>query len=73
VGFKDSARGAAFFYDRLLPFHPDVAIAEHEREALRATELPVELPYPMLSVTPEARVLEKFNVKAGNYIIVHLF
>jgi|SRR3989338_1531267 len=73
IGFVDASNNNRFLYDRLLPFDPKVAMAEHERQALRAAGLPICVPYPTLSAIPDSAVLKKFDVTAGRYVVVHPF
>jgi ADP-heptose:LPS heptosyltransferase len=73
VGFSDAAKGTAFLYNRLLPFNPDVAPAEHEREALRATGLLVSFPFPTLKCVRDDTTLSRFNLETEKFIIVHFF
>ncbi len=73
VGFKDASRWNTFLYDHLLPVRPDHAVAEHEREALRAAGLSVLVPYPQLRVTAQPAVLERFSLQSGRYIVAHFF
>lgn len=73
IGFKDAARGTAFLYDHLLPFNPDVAPAEHERQALRAVGFSVPLAYPTLEAVPDPAVLKLFGVESDRFVLVNLF
>lgn len=73
IGFTDASRINSFLYDKLLPFDPTVATAEHERRALLAGGVKITLPYPVLSAVPDSTVLKKYTVAAGKYILVHLF
>jgi ADP-heptose:LPS heptosyltransferase len=61
------------FYSRLLPVRSDIAVAEHEREALRAAGLPVSLSFPTLEFVRNASVLTKFSLERGKFVIVHFF
>lgn len=73
VGFTDASRWNASFYDHLVPVRPDIAVAEHDRSALRAASIPVSLPVPQLSYVPDASTAKKFGVSHGMFIIVHFF
>ena len=73
VGFTDTSRWNGMLYDHLLPVRPDQAVAEHEREALRAVRLSVPLPFPTLDFIRNDAVLPTFGLKTGEYIITHFF
>ncbi len=73
VGFTDTAaRLNARVYDHLLPVRPDKAVAEHEREALRAAGLSVPLPYPEFAPVRKNGVPEHYGIRAP-YAILHVF
>lgn len=73
IGFTDVSRWNRFLYDRLVPVRTDLAVAEHDRESLRAVGVEVSLPYPTMTSALDASVLRKFGLEAGKYLIVHLF
>ena len=74
VGFSDaSTKWNKLLYSRLLPVRSDKAVAEHEREVLRALGLSLPLPFPMLSCKRSDAVLAKFGLEAGRYVLVHVF
>jgi ADP-heptose:LPS heptosyltransferase len=56
-----------------LPFLPDVAPAEHEREALRTAGLTIEKPYPTLEISIDPKIPAKFGLTPNRYVIVHMF
>ena len=71
VGFTDVSKWNRILYDRLLLVRSDQAIAEHEREALRAAGLPVSLPFPTLAYLQDDTVLAKFHLEMEKYVVVH--
>ncbi len=73
IGFTDAFRWNSALYSRLLPVRSDAAVAEHEREVLRAAGLGVPVAYPALRARAARDVLQKFNLAAGSYVIVHPF
>lgn len=73
VGFVDASRWNTALYDRLVPIRADRAVAEHDRDALRAVGIPISLPFPVLEFIHDAHVLTKFNLETGKFIIVHVF
>ncbi len=73
VGFSDASRWNGLLYDKLLPIRSQDAVAEHEREALRAAGVTVSLPYPTLEYIKHPGVLKTFGVRAGEFVIVHMF
>lgn len=73
VGFKDASGWNTTLYDKLVPIRADSAVAEHDREALRAAGIPVSLPFPKLEFVHDSSVLTRFNLVVGKYIVVHLF
>lgn len=73
TGFADASCMNGLLYDRLLSYHPDQAIVEHDRVALRTIGVPVSLPFPTLRCVEDKTVVSKFGLTEGKYIIVHLF
>jgi ADP-heptose:LPS heptosyltransferase len=73
VGFIDASRWNSVLYDTLVPVRSDLAVAEHEREALRTAGLPVVLPFPTLQYVKDASALRKYGLMEGKFIVVHLF
>jgi len=73
VGFTDASWWNRLLYDRLVPVRSDIAVAEHDRAALRAAGMPVALPFPTLAFLRDDTVLKKFGLEAGKFIVVHLF
>lgn len=73
VGFVDVSRWNKLLYSKQLPVRSDKAVAEHEREALRAAGLQVPLSFPMLASVRDDAVLARFSLKAGEYVLVHFF
>jgi len=73
IGFIDASFWNRFLYDKLVPVRSNSAIAEHDRDALRAAGIPIALPFPIMQCVENNSVLSKFKLKAGNYIVVHLF
>jgi ADP-heptose:LPS heptosyltransferase len=73
VGFIDASRWNSVLYDTLVPVRSDIAVAEHEREALRTAGLPVVLPFPTLQYVKDAGALRKYGLEEGKFIVVHLF
>lgn len=73
IGFTDASKLNGALYDRLVPVRPDVAVDEHDREALRAAGLRVSLPFPKLDFIRDDSAHAAFNLEAGKFIVVHLF
>lgn len=73
IGFTDVSWWNGILYDRLVPIRADVAVVEHDREALRIAGIPIALPFPTLHCVEDERVLSKFGLEKGNFIVVHLF
>lgn len=73
VGFTDSSRWNTVLYDRLIPVRSDIAVAEHDREALRKAGLSTALPFPTLEFIQDDSAREKFHLEKGKYLIVQLF
>lgn len=73
VGFEDVSKWNGILYDSLLPVRSDRAVVEHERGALKAAGLSVSLPYPTLKYVQNDTVCAKFHLKAGEYVVAHLF
>jgi ADP-heptose:LPS heptosyltransferase len=73
IGFNDASSVNGMLYDRLVPVRSDIAVAEHDREALRAAGLSVRLPFPKLEFIRDDSALAKFGLEAGTFIVVHLF
>lgn len=73
VGFSDISRLNRLLYDRLLPVRSDMAVAEHDREALRTAGILVSSPFPTLEYLDDATVLGRFGLEEEKYCIVHLF
>ncbi|OGG89915.1 hypothetical protein A3G12_01580 [Candidatus Kaiserbacteria bacterium RIFCSPLOWO2_12_FULL_54_10] len=73
IGFSDTSRWNSILYDRLIPVRSDIAVAEHERAALRAAGFPIVLPFPALECVQNAAVLTAFRLEAGKYIVAHFF
>jgi ADP-heptose:LPS heptosyltransferase len=73
VGFIDISPWNKFLYNKLLLVRSDIAVAEHDRVALRAASIPISFPYPRMSFVQDNAVLAKFGLKSGEFIIVHLF
>ena len=73
IGFSDTSSWNTILYDKLVPIHSDIAVAEHDREALRAAGLSVNLPFPTLKVVQNDSVLSQFNVETKKFIIAHFF
>lgn len=73
VGFNDPSKWNSVLYDHLVPVRFDIAVAEHDREALKAAGVPVSLPFPTLTFVQDDDVLAKFQLKAGQYVVAHFF
>ncbi|MGD0328611.1 MAG: glycosyltransferase family 9 protein [Minisyncoccia bacterium] len=73
VGFTDASKWNGILYDQLLSARSDIAVADHERGALRAAGLPMSLPFPALEFVRDNTARTKFNLETGKFIIVHLF
>jgi ADP-heptose:LPS heptosyltransferase len=73
IGFADASRLNAVLYDKVLPLLPDGAIAERDRRALRAADVPISLPFPTLIPLEQQGILQKFALAGKSFIIVHLF
>ena len=73
IGFIDVSNWNKALYNILLPVDMTKAVAEHEREALRAAGLSVPLSFPRIASVSDAGTLAKFNVEAGKFLIVHFF
>lgn len=73
IGFHDASRLNGILYDQLLPVRSDIAVAEHDRAALRAANVSVSLPFPTLQYKEDDTVLPRLGFDAGNYVVVHLF
>ena len=73
LGFQDVSPWNKFLYNHLLPVRPDLAVALHEREALRAASLEVVVPYPHMALTEDKSVPWRFGLRAREYVIVHFF
>lgn len=73
VGFSDVSRLNGLLYDRLLPVRSDMAVAEHDREALRTAGILVLFPFPTLEYLDDPTVLGRFGLEEGKYRVVHLF
>lgn len=72
VGFADASRFNALLYDRLLPIGKGCAVAEQDREALRAAGISVSLPFPVLKYAG-SEALSKFSLEPRAFVLVHLF
>jgi len=73
VGFRDSSLWNRFLYTKLLPVRRETAVAEHEREALRAAGLLVPVQYPHIIEPNGVDTRKKFAVIKGSYLVVHPF
>ncbi len=73
VGFNDASKVNRCLYDTLLPVNSDIAVAEHDRAALRAVGVPVVLPFPTLAFLRDDAARTKFKLEAGKFVVVHLF
>ena len=73
IGFTDASFWNRFLYDKLVPVHSNSAIAEHDRNALRAAGIHKTLPFPTLQCVENPSVRVKFNLEEGKFIVVHLF
>ncbi|MFA6408162.1 MAG: glycosyltransferase family 9 protein [Candidatus Paceibacterota bacterium] len=73
IGFKDVSKWNTALYDHLLPVRSGEAVAEHERETLRAAGLSVALPFPKLECVRSEAALSKFGLETGKYMLVHFF
>ncbi len=73
MGFTDASLWNDALYDHLLPVRADWAVAEHEREILRAAGLPISIPFPTLTFVRDDAVLAMFQAEAGKYVVAHLF
>lgn len=73
VGFTDVSCWNSVLYDKLVPVRSDIAVAEHDREALRAAGIPVSLPFPILEFVQNDSVPAKFNLEENKFVAVHLF
>lgn len=72
VGFSDVSRFNQFLYDKIIQFRSDADVADNDREALKALEIPLVFPFPTMRCNGDDAVA-KFKLEAGNYIVVHLF
>lgn len=73
VGFTDVSCWNSMLYDKLVPVRSDIAIAEHDREALRVAGIPVLLPFPRLEFVQNDSALAKFNLEENQFVLAHLF
>jgi ADP-heptose:LPS heptosyltransferase len=73
IGFTDISQWNKYLYDKLLPVRPDVAVADRDRSALRATGIPIALPFPTMLCVEDRDVLFKFKLEAEKFIVLHLF
>lgn len=73
IGFFDPSKWNNVLYDQFLPFRPESAIAEHEREVLKMAGFSVLLPFPTLECVRDSSVFAKFSVEEGKYVIAHFF
>lgn len=73
VGFTDASRWNKSLYDLLVPMNPDTAVVERDRAALRAARIPIAFPFPSLQCVEDFGVLQKFDLKKGQFVVVHLF
>ncbi|TSC70225.1 MAG: hypothetical protein G01um101449_406, partial [Parcubacteria group bacterium Gr01-1014_49] len=73
VGFTDSSRWNAVLYDHLVPVRPDIAVADHDRMALRAANIPISIPFPTLRFVEDTGAMSRLQLEEENFIIVHLF
>mgnify|MGYP001572005039 FL=1 len=73
VGFADASWWNSFLYDKIVPFYSDTAVAEHDRAVLRATGISILLPFPTMQYMENYKILYKFGLETGKFIIVHLF
>lgn len=73
IGFSDTSNWNAILYDKLVQVRSDIAVAEHDRKALRSIGIPISLPFPTMQYVEDSSVLQKFNLEAGKFIVVHLF
>ena len=73
VGFSDASGLNNLLYDRLVPFDPQAAPAQMEREALTLAGVEVALPHPMLAPVSDLAVLRQFNLTPGMYVMFHSF
>ncbi len=73
VGFIDTSKWNTVLYNHLISVRSDKSVDEHDREALRAVELLVSIPFPELAYMSDESVLAKYKLTKGNYIIMHFF
>lgn len=73
IGFNDVSRWNKAIFDVILPVRSDQAVAWHEREVLRSVNIPVSIAVPKLDLKKDTRVLERFSLTPGEYVVVHLF
>ncbi|MFA6315445.1 MAG: glycosyltransferase family 9 protein [Candidatus Paceibacterota bacterium] len=73
IGFNDISIWNKLLFSKILPVRSDQAVAWHEREILKAAGVPVSKPVPTMVFVKDAQVLDRFSLKSGKFIIVHLF
>jgi len=74
IGFIDKSSWSTYFYDTMLPiWGRGTAPRLAEQAALKAAGVPVGQEYFEYEFIAQPQVFERLGVKAGEYIVVHLF
>lgn len=74
VGFIDKSSNTKVFYDTVLPFWGrGTAPRLLEQAVLKVRGIPVAQEYFSYEFLPQPQVFERLGIKAGTYIVVHLF
>lgn len=74
IGFIDKSQWSKYFFDTLVPiWGRGTAPRLAEQAALKAAGVPIGQEYFSYEFIPQPHIFEKLGVKAGQYIVVHLF
>ncbi len=73
IGFSDASKLNKMLYDKLLPVRSDIAVAEHDRSALRVADIPISIQFPTMQFVPDDSIFTSLNLVEEKYVVVHLF
>jgi ADP-heptose:LPS heptosyltransferase len=76
IGFDDHAAISKILYDRIIPFEGEIhsrGMIIEEQRALEAAGLSLSVPELGLEYVHDEKVLAKFGLTGGQYVLAHLF
>lgn len=74
VGYTDRSKFNRFLYDKLIPLVGRARAPRLlETDVLAALDVPVSVPYPTFTYSPQMYLLERLWLQEKGYVILHLF